>query len=128
MADVNVNIASLKKSYSLKNKTSVSIEGYTGNFADNVDSISVSGSTLVINLTNNKKIKLTNIADPKTISFITDGTQTLHAFYDDMIAIQDWTPKKGVKVTGSVFDDVIDLSETDYAPTGKAAKKRYPGK
>lgn len=119
--DLNIDITGkLKKSYSVKGKTDITI---TGAFDANIADVAVSGNTLTVTFFDNKKLKLTGISNPNGINLTADENDpiTLQAFYDAKMAGYDWTPRKGTTVTGSVFDDDIDLSESAYAPTSKKA-------
>ena len=114
--EIDVN-GKLKKSYSLKGKTGVTI---TGTFGDKITDVSVSGSTMIITLDDNKKLKLTNISNPSGIALTADIPQiTMQAFYNNFYE-KSWVPTsaKTKKVTGSVFDDNIELDEY-YNSKGK---------
>lgn len=110
MSSLDIDTTKLKKSYSLKGKNKINIEG---DFYP--EDISVSGSTLTIYLNDEKKFKLTNISNPKGIKF-NDEEYTLQDFYNDNFNNQ-WLPDdtekwdKFTKVTGTVFDDYIDVSD-----------------
>lgn len=123
--DLTIDITGkLKKSYSVKGKTNIII---IGDFEDSIKSKVASGSTLTITLNDGRKFKLTNIADTHTINInFDDNSMSLQNFYG-VDYTKDWTPAKGTKVTGTVFDDYIDLSETTYAPTSKKAIKNNTG-
>ncbi len=123
--DLTIDITGkLKKSYSVKGKTNIII---IGNFEDSIKSKEASGTTLTITLNDDRKFKLTNIADTHTINInFDDNSMSLQNFYG-IDYTKDWTPAKGTKVTGTVFDDYIDLSETTYAPTSKKAIKNNTG-
>lgn len=118
----------IKKSYSLKGKTEVNISGFEGDFMTNVKEMDASGSTMTIVFTNGKKLKLTSISNPDGIDLVAgDYNHKLQYFYATMTEDKDWTPKKGTTVTGTVFDDYMDLSETTYTPTSKKAKANNTG-
>lgn len=119
--ELEINFQKLLTSYNLKGKTTINPTNFEGSFKDNVSSISVSGNTLTVTLTNDKKFKLTNILNPNEISFIGSYTKTLQQFYAEKYTTS-WIPIKGTTVNGSVFDDNINVS-TGYTPTEKNLAK-----
>ncbi len=128
--DLNIDITGkLKKSYSLKGKTDIYI---TGDFEDSITSAVASGSTLTIGLKVNgtdKQLKFTSISDVHAIMIHSKDYEVPRTLQDfcGMDYLRDWTPKKGTTVTGTVFDDYIDLSETTYSPTSRKAIKNNTG-
>lgn len=115
-----INFSKLATSYNLKGKTTIKPINFEGSFLDNVSSIAVSGNILTVTLTNEKKIKLTNITNPNDISFVGDYTDTLQEFYYAKFDAS-WVPAKGRTVTGTVFDEQIDVHT--YEATGENLKK-----
>ena len=104
--NIDINTEKLKKSYSLKGKKTVNIIGELA-----IDEVKISGSTVTIYLTDGRKFALTNISNPNDIMF---GEATLQDFYNSYPP--EWLPEdeekcaKLKKVTGTVFDDEIDVS------------------
>ena len=113
----------LKASYSLKGKTTLNISGYENSFLDNVESISASGSTLTLNLTSGKKLKFTSISNPGNINFVGDYTKSLQGFFDE-VKFADYRTYavKNTTISGTVFDDVLNMGAWDE-PTAKNKAK-----
>lgn len=113
---VTIDLNKLKKSYSMKGTETVDI---IGNLSFN--ELKTSGSTMTVCLTDGRKFKLTNISNPKGITFGNYGT--LQDFYN--IYPPEWLPEDEEKwakfktVTGTVFDDTIDVSDFYLDDEGK---------
>ena len=98
-----------KKSYSynVKKVDTIILQNFD-DFEGQVDTISASGSTLTVNLNNNKTLKFTSIPNPNNINFTGSYINTMQGFYNDTFKTS-WIPTKGTTVNGSVFDENIDV-------------------
>lgn len=125
---INMNNATPGKTYTcnLKGRDTVLIT-YDGTVnTDNFTKVSVLGSTLTIKLCDMATYKFTNIANPEKVNIIIqreDSTpqyaQNLKEFYEFMSGdINSWATKKNI-ITGSVFADEIDITNSaNYALHG----------
>ena len=121
MATKEINFNKLSKksySYNLKKIDKINLINFD-NFAGENTTISASGSTLTVKISG-KTLKFTNITNPNEIQFTGDYTNSLQEFYNEKFT-SSYIPKKGIKVTGTVFDENIDVSV--FVATGKNLAK-----
>lgn len=132
---------SIKSSYNVKDKSSIMIKtegsySYTlaeKDFLESIKSVTASGTTLTLKISN-KTIKFTNYTSDMIIDAYAVKSPDVHTYYSHSLSDfyyffnknKQWLPNpSGTSVTGSSFDETIDLSgESKYIPTSKNLTKK----